>query len=320
MSGTRKPKSVLKPTDNSISENTEQIPMTNLTKTKENEIMQKEEIKNLPLSKLKPFENHPFKVKQDDDFQKLLTSIAENGVLMPVVARPKENGSYEIISGHRREYACRMLSMDAIPVLVRNLTNEQAVIAMCDSNIHRENILPSEKAKAYKMKLEAIKSAGVQLGHLQKSRDILAQNSSDSSVQIQRYIRLTELIPQLQSMVDEKKIAFNPAVELSYLSKEKQELLLSVIEAEQSTPSLSQAQKFKAMSAESKLTEDSMMEIMREQKCNQKEHLRVPYDKIKGVLNADFDTKKVEELFLQFLVKNKKLLIQTEKSKDKGAR
>jgi len=293
MSDTRKQKSVIVPTDTLLSENkdktTSPAVMNNNMKAEDNK-MQKEEIMNLPLGKLKPFENHPFRVTQDEDFQKLIDSIKENGILMPVVARPKGE-NYELISGHRREFACRVLGIDTMPVLVRNLTNEQAVIAMCDSNIHRENILPSEKAFAYKMKLEAIKNGGVQLEHQQKSRDILAKNSSDSAIQIQRYIRLTELIPQLLSMVDDKKIAFIPAVELSYLPKESQEQLLSAMEAEQATPSLSQAQKFKAMSAEGKLTEDTMMEVMRQQKCNQKEQFRIPYDKINEVVKVDINPK-----------------------------
>jgi ParB family chromosome partitioning protein len=183
--------------------------------------------------------------------------------------------------------------------------------------LHRENILPSEKAFAYKMKLEAIKNGGAQLGHLQKSRDILAKNSDDSREQIRRYIRLTELIPQLIQLVDDKKIAFNPAVELSYLSEEEQIALLSAMDAEQSTPSLSQAQKFKTMSAEGKLTEDSMSLIMREQKANQCEQYKIPYDKVKSILKKDISPKVFEELVLKHLAEYQKKL---EKRQERDAR
>jgi ParB family chromosome partitioning protein len=295
-------------------------------KNSEDNKVKNEEIKNLPLSKLTAFENHPFRVTQDDDFQKLVDSIKENGILIPAVARPKGD-DYELISGHRREFACRILGIDTMPVVVRNLTDEQSVVAMVDSNVQRENILPSEKAFAYKMKLEALKrQAGRpkdnsdQVGQNFKgkaSRDLLAQNSKDSSMQIQRYIRLTELIPQIISMVDEKKIAFNPAVELSYLPKEQQEALLSAMEAEQSTPSLVQAQKLKAMSADGKLTEDSMMEVMREQKANQTEQLRIPLDKVKAIIKKDIKPKEIEELFMKFLTEHQRKLT---KQQNKDAR
>jgi ParB family chromosome partitioning protein len=221
--------------------------------------MNKEQIENLPLSKLAAFENHPFQVRQDEDFQKLVDSIKENGVLIPAIARQKGEG-YELIAGHRRKLAAAIAGIDTIPVLVRELTNKQAVIAMVDSNVQRENILPSEKAFAYKMKLEALKrlpgrpkNNSCQVGTDligARSDGLLAENSKESARTIQRFIRLTELIPQLLQMVDDKKIAFNPAVELSYLPKKEQELLLSVMDAEQSTPSLSQAQKLKALSGE----------------------------------------------------------------------
>jgi len=322
MSDTRKQKSVIIPTNNLNPEKPEQITITNLTTTKENELMQKEEIINLPLSKLSPFENHPFKVTQDDDFQKLIDSIKENGILIPAVARPKGD-SYELISGHRREFACRMLGIDTMPVLVRELSDDQAVIAMTDSNVQRENILPSEKAFAYKMKMDAVKrQAGrpknnsSQVGTKYRADVLVAQNTGDSRNQVQRYIRLTELIPQLLNMVDEKKIAFNPAVELSYLPKEQQVTLLSAMEAEQSTPSLSQAQKFKSMSADGSLTEDSMMELMREQKSNQKELVKIPYDKVKSIIKRDLSPKELEEFIIKAVADYQKKL----NSRNKDAR
>ncbi|MCL2409964.1 MAG: ParB/RepB/Spo0J family partition protein [Oscillospiraceae bacterium] len=241
--------------------------------------MQNEYIENLPLNKLAAFENHPFRVTQDEELQKLVDSIKENGVLIPAIARPKGDG-FELIAGHRRKFACQILGIETMPVLVRDITNEQAVISMVDSNVQRENVLPSEKAFAYKMKLEALKrQAGRPKNNLSpvetnfRSDEKIAQETGESRAQIQRYIRLTELIPQLLDMVDAGKIAFRPAVELSYMPKEQQTLLLSVMEAEQSTPSLSQAQKLKALSAEGKLDEPTINGVMREQKGNQQEQI-----------------------------------------------
>ena len=284
-----------------------------------------EQIQNLPLSKLAVFENHPFQVIQDENFQKLLDSIKENGILIPLVARPKGDG-YEIVSGHRRKMAAAIAGLDTIPVLVRELTNEQAVIAMVDSNVQRENILPSEKAFAYKMKLEAIKrqagrpknNAGQIDPHFENRRSnaIVANDSGESIKQVQRYIRLTELIPQLLQMVDDKKIAFNPAVELSYLPKEQQELLLSAMEAEQSTPSLSQAQKLKALSAGGKLDEAAIQEIMTEQKANQREQVKIPYDKVKAIIKKDLNPKELEEFILKAVADYQKRLIRQQQNKD----
>lgn len=284
-----------------------------------------EQIVNLPLNKLAAFENHPFQVKQDEDLQKLVDSIKENGVLIPAVARPKDDG-YEIIAGHRRKFACQILGLETMSVLVRELTNEQAIIAMVDSNVQRENILPSEKAFAYKMKLEAVKRLPgrpkdncAQVGHNfsgKRGVDLLAENAADSRNQIQRYIRLTELIPQLLQMVDEKRIAFNPAVEVSYLPKKEQALLLSAMEAEQSTPSLSQAQRLKKLSAEGNLTEDSMMEVMCEPKANQKEQVRIPYDKVKSIIKKDMPPKELEDFILKAVTKYQASLNRQAKDRD----
>ena len=267
--------------------------------------MSEERIINLPLSKLTEFKNHPFKVLEDEEFQRLKDSIEENGILVPAVARPKGN-AYELIAGHRRRLACQHLNMETMPVVVRELTNEQAVLAMIESNTQRENILPSEKAFAYKMKLEALNKQGkrsdlTSTPVVQKlgSSEKVGKESGDSREQVRRYVRLTELIPQLLELVDGGKIAFRPAVELSYLSKAQQRLLLSAMEAEQSTPSLSQAQKLKAMSANSKLTEDSMMKIMREQKSNQKEQVRIPYEKVRKIIKKDLNPKDMEDFILK---------------------
>ena len=287
--------------------------------------IKQEQIQNLALSKLAAFENHPFRVAQDEDFQKLVDSIKENGVLIPAIARPKGDG-FELISGHRRKLAATIAGLDTIPVLVRELTNEQAVIAMVDSNVQRENILPSEKAFAYKMKLEAVKRLPgrpkencAQVGHNfsgKRGVDFLAENATDSRNQIQRYIRLTELIPQLLQMVDEKRIAFNPAVELSYLPKEQQVLLLSAMEAEQSTPSLSQAQRLKQLNNDNTLTENSMIEVMREQKANQKEQFKIPYDKVREIIKKDMNPKEMEDFILKAVADYQKKLVRQAQNRE----
>jgi len=277
---------------------------------------QKEKVETLPLEKLTAFENHPFKVTLDDEFKKLVDSIRENGILIPAIARPKGDG-YELIAGHRRKAACEILRLGTMPVLVREMTDEQAVVSMVDSNVQRENVLPSEKAFAYKMKLEVLKRQGkrsdlatTQVGQKSWSVNVVAGNAGESRNQIQRFIRLTELIPQLLKMVDEKQIAFNPAVELSYLPQEQQTLLLSAMEAQQATPSLSQAQKMKSLSGEGKLDEPTMMEVMRERKANQKEHIRIPVDKVKSFFKPDATAKEMEDFILKALADYRKKLIR----------
>jgi len=267
--------------------------------------MSSEQIQHISITQLTPFENHPFKVRQDEELQKLVESIKENGILIPAIARPKGEG-YELIAGHRRKLAAAIAGLPTLPVLIRDLTDEQAVIAMVDSNVQRENILPSEKAFAYKMKLEAVKRLpgrpkdnSSQVGTNYRADAIVAENTGESRNQIQRYIRLTELIPQLLKMVDERKMAFNPAVELSYLPKEQQSLLLSAIKAEQSTPSLSQAQRLKALSAEGKLTEASVIEVMREQKANQQEQIKIPYGRIRSIVKKDMLPKELEDFIIK---------------------
>lgn len=231
------------------------------------------EVVNIPLAELHPFPNQPFAVRDDESMQETAASIKEYGVLTPAVARPLESGGYELISGHRRKRACELAGLAEMPVIVKEMDADTATIMMVDSNLQRENILPSEKAKAYKMKLEAIKRQGARtdltsrqvVGKLE-SADEVGEATGESGRQIQRYIRLTELEPELQQMVDEKKIAFTPAVELSYLQPEEQKQLLQAIDSEQATPSLSQAQRLKKMSQAGELDEDKILAIMQEEK------------------------------------------------------
>ena len=230
-----------------------------------------EKIQNLPLAELHPFQNHPFKVLDDEAMQRTVESVARYGVLAPAIARPRPEGGYEIISGHRRLHAAELAGLKTIPVIVRNMDDDAAVIAMVDANLQRETILPSERAFAYKMKLEAMKHQGQrtdltsgQLGPKLRSDEQLALDSGESRKQVQRFIRLTELIPELLDMVDQKQLSFNPAVELSYLSHPEQRELLDAMDYAQSTPSLSQAQRLKKLSQEGTLNLDTMRTIMSE--------------------------------------------------------
>ena len=230
-----------------------------------------EKIQNLPLAELHPFQNHPFKVVDDEAMQRTVESVARYGVLAPAIARPRPEGGYEIISGHRRLHAAELAGLKTIPVIVRNMDDDAAVIAMVDANLQRETILPSERAFAYKMKLEAMKHQGQrtdltsgQVGPKLRSDEQLALDSGESRKQVQRFIRLTELIPELLDMVDQKQLSFNPAVELSYLSQPEQHDLLDAMDYAQSTPSLSQAQRLKKLSQEGTLNRDTMRTIMSE--------------------------------------------------------
>ena len=234
---------------------------------------QREKVMEIPLSELHPFKDHPFKVKDDDAMMETADSIRQYGVLVPAIARPDPNGGYELVAGHRRHRASELAGKETMPVIVRDLDDDQATIIMVDSNLQRESLLPSERAFAYKMKLEAIKHQGArtdltsaQVGPKLTAAEKIAENSPDSKSQIKRFIRLTELIPELLDMVDEKKIAFNPAYELSFLKPEEQQMLLDTMDYEQATPSLSQAQRMKKFSQEGKLSEDVMLAIMSEEK------------------------------------------------------
>ncbi len=270
-----------------------------------------ENIKEVEISKLLPFPDHPFRVLEDESMREMAESIREYGVLIPLVVRPVEEGQYEIISGHRRKYACEMIGIEAVPVIVRELDRDESIIMMVDSNLQRENILPSERAAAYKMKLEAIKRQGqrndltsVQVGQKldgKTSREVIAENSPDSSTQIQRYIRLTELSPELQQMVDEKKIAMTPAVEISYLKPEEQKLLVETIESEQATPSLSQAKRMKQMSREGTLTDDTMLSVMSEQKKPEKNEIVLPYDALAKFFPKNYTPHQMERMIYKLL-------------------
>ena len=233
-----------------------------------------EKIQEIPLSELHPFKNHPFKVKDDEAMFETADSIRQYGVLVPAIARPDPEGGYELVAGHRRHRASELAEKETMPVIIRNLDDDAATIIMVDSNLQRESLLPSERAFAYKMKLEAVKHQGartdltsVQLEQKLSARDRVAKDAGEKSgIQVMRYIRLTELIPELLNMVDEKKIAFNPAYELSFLKPEEQKQLIDVMEDEQATPSLSQAQRMKKLSQAGKLNEDVILGIMSEEK------------------------------------------------------
>ena len=259
-------------------------------------------VQNLALSQIDGFEDHPFKIKDDEEMKRLVESIRDYGVLIPALARPKEDGRYELISGHRRKAACEVLSIETLPVIVREMSHEEAVIAMVDSNVHREHVLPSEKAFAYRMKLEAIKRSpgrpkvnSAQVGPNLWSANIIAKDAGDSTNQVKRYIRLTELIPDLLQMVDERKIAFNPAVEISYLKPDEQAYLLETIRSEDCTPSLSQALRLKKISQDGLFTKDTASDILAEEKSNQKEQLRFPVERLRRYFPRDYTPKQMED-------------------------
>ena len=261
----------------------------------------KPKVEAIPLAALTPFRNHPFKVKEDEEMAQLMRSIADAGVLSPALARPLPDGGYELISGHRRLVACKALGMDTMPVIIRDLTDEEAVITMVDSNLQREHILPSEKAFAYKMKYDALKHQGTssQLGTKLRTDELLAQNSSDSRNQIQRYIRLTHLIPDILKLVDEGKIALTPAVELSYLQPSEQEMLFSVMDSDEVTPSLSQARRLRRMSEAQTLTDDAVLQLLSEVKGNQVEYVKVPVDKLRSFFRPDTSMKQMTETLVK---------------------
>ena len=266
-----------------------------------------ENIKEVELSKLLPFPDHPFRVLEDESMREMAESIREYGVLMPLVVRPVEEGQYEIISGHRRKYACEMIGRETVPVIVRELDRDASIIMMVDSNLQRENILPSERAAAYKMKLEAIKRQGqrndltsVQVAP-KLSTEIIGEDEGVSKDTIKRYIRLTELSLELQQMVDEKKIAMTPAVEISYLKPEEQKLLVETIESEQATPSLSQAKRMKQMSREGTLTDDTMLSVMSEQKKPEKNEIVLPYDALAKFFPKNYTPHQMERMIYKLL-------------------
>ena len=280
---------------------------------------QEDKITLLPLSELHDFPNHPFKVRDDEAMQETAESIRQYGVLVPAIVRPREDGGYEIIAGHRRRHGSELAGLSAMPCIVRQMDDDTATILMVDSNIQRENILPSERAQAYKMKLEAIRrKAGRpakeaenlpeencdQVGHnfdRKRSVEIVADEAGESKSQVQRYIRLTELSPELQQMVDEKKIGMTPAVEISYLKPEEQQMLLTAIDSEQATPSLSQAQRMKKLSRDGKLNDDTMLDIMMEQKKPEGYNVVLSADKLRKYFPRSYTPQRMEETILKLL-------------------
>ena len=278
----------------------------------------KPKVEAIPLAALTPFRNHPFKVKEDEEMAQLMRSIADAGVLSPALARPLPDGGYELISGHRRLAACKALGMDTMPVIIRDLTDEEAVITMVDSNLQREHILPSEKAFAYKMKYDALKHQGTssQLGTKLRTDELLAQYSSDSRNQIQRYIRLTHLIPDILKLVDEGKIALTPAVELSYLQPSEQEMLFSVMDSDEVTPSLSQARRLRRMSEAQTLTDDAVLQLLSEVKGNQVEYVKVPVDKLRSFFRPDTSVKQMTETLVKAMDFYNKHLARQRRERD----
>ena len=270
---------------------------------------QEEVVVHLPLADLHPFPDHPFQVRDDEEMRETIQSVKEYGVIVPAIVRPREEGGYEIVAGHRRKYACEQAGLDTMPVLIRNLDRDAATIIMVDSNLQRENILPSERAKAYKMKLEAIKRQGArndltsdQVGQKSKwSIEQIAEQAGESKSQVQRYIRLNELSPELLQMVDEKKIAFNPAYELSFLKPEEQQMLVTTIDYEQATPSLSQAQRMKKFSQAGRLNEDSMLAIMSEEKKPEKFSLTFDGDRIRKYFPKSYTPLQMENTIIKLL-------------------
>lgn len=278
-----------------------------------------EKVVRIPLSELHPFPNHPFHVRDDEAMQNTVDSIKEYGVLTPGIVRPREDGGYEIVAGHRRKHGSELAGLSDMPCIVREMDDDTATILMVDSNIQREDILPSERAQAYKMKLDAIrrkagrpaKNAEIstagncdQVGHNydgKRSVQIVADEAGESKTQVQRYIRLTELQPELQQMVDDKKIAMTPAVELSYLKPEEQQMLLTAIDSEQATPSLSQAQRMKKLSQAGKLNDDTMLDIMMEQKKPEKCELTFSGDVLRKYFPRSYTPQRMQETIIKLL-------------------
>lgn len=289
------------------------------------DVKDQEKVCTVPISLIDDFAEHPFQVRDDEDMERLIQSIDNNGVLNPVILR-KNGERYELIAGHRRKHACLRLGISGIPAIVRELSRDEAVVEMVDSNLQREHILPSEKAYAYKMKMDAMKRQGertdltsVPLAQKSKTtRELIAEESGESADQVRRYIRLTELIPELLTMVDEEKIAFRPAVELSYLTEDEQRDLLETIESEEATPSLAQAIRMKNLSKDGKLDMDTIFAIMTEQKPNQKEKIKIPMERLEQFFPRGMPQKQIEDTIVKALTLYQKHL--KKKREDKGDR
>ena len=277
-----------------------------------------ERVKNIPLDELHPFKNHPFKVQNNEEMERMIESIRKVGTITPALARPLPDGGYELISGHRRLAACQVLGIETMPVIVPEMSDDEAVIAMVEANLQRETILPSEKAFAYKMKLDPIKHQGVtsrQLGEQLLSITQVSKDSDDSERQIQRYIRLTCLIPELLSMVDDKKIAFNPAVEISYLDRDEQLTLLDAINMNDCTPSHAQSIRLKKMSQDGLLTADAIYAILSEEKPNQKEQIKLPRDELRKYFPQNYSDKQIKRDILKGLE-----LLKRQRERNRDAR
>lgn len=270
-----------------------------------------ENVQQIPLTELHPFKNHPFQVRDDERMQETAESIKEYGVLVPAIARPKEGGGYELVAGHRRKRACELAGVETMPVIVRDLDDDAAILVMVDSNLQRENILPSERAYAYKMKLEALKHQGSrsdltsgQIGpklETKRTNAIVAEQAGESIKQVQRYIRLTNLVPELLEKVDNKALAFNPAVELSYLPPETQRHMMSAMEVTQSTPSLSQAQRIKKFSQMGRASEDVLLAIMSEEKKPETGKVTISTDRLRKYFPKSYTPQKMEEVIFKLL-------------------
>lgn len=277
-----------------------------------------ERVKNIPLDELHPFKNHPFKILNNEEMERMIESIRKVGTITPALARPLPDGGYELISGHRRLAACQVLGIETMPVIVREMSDDEAVIAMVDANLQRETILPSEKAFAYKMKLEAIKHQGVtsrQVGEKLLSVTQVSRDSDDSERQIQRYIRLTYLIPELLSMVDDNKIAFNPAVEISYLEQSEQRVLLDAMELNDCTPSHAQSIRLKKMSQDGLLTADAVYAVLSEEKPNQREQIKLPRDELRKYFPQNYSDEQIKRDILKGLE-----LLKRQRERNRDAR
>ncbi len=277
-----------------------------------------ERVKNISLDELHPFKNHPFKILNNEEMERMIESIRKVGTITPALARPLPDGGYELISGHRRLAACQVLGIETMPVIVREMSDDEAVIAMVDANLQRETILPSEKAFAYKMKLEAIKHQGVtsrQVGEKLLSVTQLSKDSDDSERQIQRYIRLTYLIPELLSMVDDNKIAFNPAVEISYLDRDEQLALLDAINMNDCTPSHAQSIRLKKMSQDGLLTADAIYAVLSEEKPNQREQIKLPRDELRKYFPQNYSDEQIKRDILKGLE-----LLKRQRERNRDAR
>ena len=269
---------------------------------------QREQVQQIPIGELFPFKNHPFKVLDDESMQRTVESVEQYGVLSPLIARPRPEGGYEIISGHRRQHAAQLAGLETLPVIVRNMDDDAAVLLMVDSNLQRENILPSERAFAYKMKLEALKNQGArsdltscQVGTKFRADESLAEDSGESARNVQRFIRLTNLIPELLDMVDEKKIAFNPAVELSYLDESQQRDFLEAMEDTQNAPSLSQAQQLKKLAQQREFSYEKAFDVMGQEKKNEKDTVTIKNETLRKYFPRSYTPKQMEEKIIQLL-------------------